>query len=1315
MWIGSSYGLTRFDGYRFRSFNQYQDDLNGLSIKRIHDLGGGRLLLVYYDQFRYLDIFNKGDFSVTKLLLTAERGVQGRAAAYHVDGEGDLYLLSKTSRRLHLQRYRPGAERFEPVFELNRRQYSPKGEEERLRLLRASNGRFWIADSQSGIFELSGSGELFRLHFAKPLEAGDGNEAVRFRGASILEEDASGNVWLALYGRPGMRLLDKTTGEFAKCEKLPADAPYHKVWADQSGNLLFKTGEQRRYSEVENLYCLQADGEVLDFTHLKAYNTYILGVFAHDFLKAVYLGLGNGMRRVQLNYRNVESMLSQPMMEGQWGASIRGIAGDDSGDIYVVREEKKWNKIDRNSGRLDTIDLIEATTGKELDHCRGGGIELDERYVWSVGATEAHGYGILRMDRRSEQFRVFPCAYPLQDLHRSRRGFFWLACNGQEEEEGHLITFDPESGSFTPYLDKDGKNPLQAFDPVCIYESREGTLWVGARSGLVRVDPEARTTTYFAKDQTKRDGFSSNHILSIFEDEAGMLWIGTTQGINIFDPEKGRVTKVYDRSDGLASNRISGILPDSEGNYWVSTYSGLSFLHRERNVFNNFFMSDGLPFQEFNRRALFLDREGQIYLGGINGLIRFFPADLIDTADYDPPILTGLTFYSAKNSGEKRRLKRLAETTQIEVPTGVSTFEVRFALPHYGNPEKHRYRTRLEGYETQWNYLGNRPEARFSNLPAGAYTLHVMAFDENGNTAREDLQLQIKVKQPFYQAGYFKTGVFVLALFVLLLIYRNFSDRKHALKRARKLQELDDLKNRFYGNLAHEFRAPLTVILGLSKQAMVNPPSDRALNTIYRNGKRLLTLVNQILDLRKIEAKKLTPQWIQTDVMAEIRLLFDSFNSLAYSKGVTMYLQSQEKELYMDLDKDKLTKILSNLLSNAIKFTPREGNVFLRLRRINDALEIEVEDTGRGIPEAYLSDIFDPFYQIDDRSNRKFEGTGIGLALTKELVALLGGTIEVQSQLGVGSCFTVSLPITRTAPLLETLPYQIERDSVAGGRTGEHSREEAALPQLGIKQEKLLLVEDNLDVAQFIRSCLQNTYEVISAVNGREGLELALRDLPDLIITDVTMPEMDGYELCKQLKTDEKTNHIPLVMLTARTGEEDRLEGWRQGADAYLAKPFEEKELMLQLENLLNLRRKMRDRLAQEVLSNIAYRSYNNPESKNNPMNNKAVMDPFLQKVVQQIETNLSNQNFTVVELCQNMALSKSQLHRKLTAVIGFSAKKLIRKIRVKRAKELLESDDQTIADIAFQSGFNDPAYFSRIFNQETGMSPSEYRQRHCY
>ncbi len=526
---------------------------------------------------------------------------------------------------------------------------------------------------------------------------------------------------------------------------------------------------------------------------------------------------------------------------------------------------------------------------------------------------------------------------------------------------------------------------------------------------------------------------------------------------------------------------------------------------------------------------------------------------------------------------------------------------------------------------------------------------------------------------------------------------------QHARKLAsmnEKLQELDQLKSRFFTNISHEFRTPLTVISGMTDQIAEKPERwlNKGIAMIRRNTDNLLDLVNQILDLRKLESGHMHLKLAQGDFVSYLNYIKDSFAGLAEAKDIGLHFESNVPKLVMDYDAEKILRIISNLVGNALKFTPEGGDVSLKVEQQGDKVQIQIEDTGIGIPKDVQEDIFRRFFQTHYSDTFKKAGTGIGLSLVKQLVSLMNGDISLISEIDVGSTFTITLPVECKSEQKHDNLLLPSKDHLHTENDTSISSEFKKVNDSQLELPSLLLVEDNPDVRQYLTACLEGLFKLEIASNGQEGIDLALEKIPDLIISDVMMPEKNGYELTLAIKNDGRTSHIPIILLTAKADLDSKITGLKKGADAYLAKPFEKRELLAQIDQLLEIRNKLQAR----------YQSLDNIRPEN--ISNAAQEDQFILTVKETVHSNIDDESFGITELCRAVGMSRTQLHRKIKALTGRSTSSFIRSIRLNKAKELLTTTDWNISQIAYEVGFKDPKYFSRTFAEEFGESPKVKR-----
>ncbi len=955
---------------------------------------------------------------------------------------------------------------------------------------------------------------------------------------------------------------------------------------------------------------------------------------------------------------------------------------------------------------------------------------------------------------------VLPVSGEIFDILKDHKGNYWFASYWRGLT--HLKNGKPERYLCRSDIDK-------CIDLNCIYEDWQQNMWVGTWMGMTRIvmDWEADTIEqiihYWEQDKPE---FVVN---TIVQDKFGTLWFGTDKGLFYFDHDNDRpslfplgieipsITELktdqenhlwmttqgtgiikckitgegklellqqFTNTDGLASDFFLSLELDDSGNVWVATYQGISVLKKSGEGYHiiNYNAHDGLIDKAYQRLRLYKDSKGRMWGLSTMGLFSFEPEKMVAEKKVLETAITKAAF-----SGIEVDLQDM--DTPSYLPWNRNMLEVEFRAINLSNPSKIQYSWHLEGLDEDWSAPGNTRSLRFNNLLPGRYAFQVKVCNPDGFWNEQPTTFAFVILSPWWATWWAYLSYILLALTLVFAFYF-YKKREWQLqaqlalehREAERLKELDVVKTKLYTNITHEFRTPLTVILGMVRQIKENPQDwfNEGLKMIERNGNNLLQLVNQMLNLSKLESGALPVNLIQGDILTYLKYVLESFHSMAESKNVQLHFQSDSDELIMDYDPEKIREIVSNLLSNAIKFTPEGGAVNVRLtaagqRSTENPMSlplaigrplstiITIKDTGIGIAPEKLPHIFDRFYQADDASTRKTEGTGIGLALTKELVKLLKGEISVESGIGMGTVFTIELPLTNNAPLSKETGVVERPESILSlaalqpieeGRFADSKTQPPDLPIL-------LIVEDNADVAHYLKSILAKDYRMEMAINGQQGLGKALELVPDIIISDVMMPIMDGFELCEKLKKDTRTSHIPIILLTAKADISSKIEGLEHGADAYLAKPFHKEELLVRLQKLMELRKCLQERYAVFPLA-VSY-----PPSADFP-----IEDAFLQKVHKILEIHLGNEYFSILDLCKELGMSRTQLYRKFKALTNQPIGHFFRSMRLQKAKELLLTTDLHISEIAYEVGFKSPAYFTRIFKEEFGVNPSKVRSK---
>jgi len=810
------------------------------------------------------------------------------------------------------------------------------------------------------------------------------------------------------------------------------------------------------------------------------------------------------------------------------------------------------------------------------------------------------------------------------------------------------------------------------------------------------------------------DNILGKRINFITEDHAHNIWLGTDLGLHKLNADL-QLIRTYSVKDGLPSNLIIGIQEDDQHNLWLTTKSGISRLNINDDSFENFNVNDGLQGMEFQSKSITKTQDGRIIAGGINGFNIFFPTDVGGEYQSVQPVITNLKLFNeVVNVGDTiddhvLLKESISQTDELVLKhnQGYVTFE--YVALHLQNPERVKYAYRMAGLESEFVHEGKSRAASYSGLAPGNYTFEVKAYLDGDLENANEASIHIRVLPPLWKT-WWAYLIYIISFIILSWLAIRFYVK---IVREEKEHELDQLKLKFFINVSHEFKTPLTLILNPVDKilsAYNNPEEvrDSALR-IQRSARRLLSLMNQLLDFRKMDLGKTPLELVKGDLVKFTKDTFLLFEDLAQSKALNFTFKSSSQSLVGYFDPDKLEKILTNLLSNAVKFTNSEGSISIsvnfKIKGGKEYAEIIVRDTGIGFKQEQLKEVFNRFFHVDNSKT----GTGIGLNFTKGLVEIHKGQIMVESEYQKGSSFIVHLPIDKRAykrVQLKELPSTYLQSSDAIRSTeyelaitdAQNHIDEELENQEELKRPTILIVEDNKELRSHLRKELRTHYKVREAANGIEGLEKINKFYPDIVISDVMMPEMDGFEMCRQVKTRLETCHIPMILLTARSLEEDRIEGYDTGADEYLPKPFNIGVLKARINNLLESKKRLREKFSAigEMLPS-------------NEVANNTLDEAFLDKVTTIILDNISDQDFRLEQLLKKVGMSRSQFYRKINSLTGKNPSHFIRIIRLRYALDLLKKNEYSIKEIAYMSGFNSSAYFTKSFREHFGKAPNQY------
>ena len=899
---------------------------------------------------------------------------------------------------------------------------------------------------------------------------------------------------------------------------------------------------------------------------------------------------------------------------------------------------------------------------------------------------------------------------------------------------GGLDLFDRKKETFRHFR-AGNPNSIHSDFVLNITEDDQGRIWIGTANGVECFLPNARKFIQYEFNPDDENSLSYNVVSSILADSRKLIWIATQDGLNIFNPETQTFYHYY-KEDGLPDNNILALIEDNKGDIWASSINGITNIsvgqkdegNRIQLKFTNYSESDGLQGKEFNEGLVLKSSKGELIFGGPDGFNIIDPSALVFNTKPPRVVITNFQIFNKsielgqKVNGRIILDKSITQTREIKLKHFEDVISIEFAALNYIHPEKNKYKYMLEGFNKEWMQTTSKErKATYTNLDPGEYIFRVRASNNDYVWNNEGTSLRIIVRPPYWKT---KAAIFsyIILLFVGILVLRYlilFNERirvrnEHEINEVNRKHELDLLKMRFFTNVSHELRTPLSLIISPLEKLLKQFKDENLrseLKLMYRNSRRLLNLVNQLLDFRRMEVQKIYLKPAYGDIVFFIDEIFQTFTDLAEKKHIDFKFTTSHREFLTWFDHDKIERIVFNLLSNAFKFTPEGKTINIDLfiepkveytqesgeqELTADRLTLKVIDTGIGIPEENISHIFDRFFQNKISGGSSVaQGSGIGLSLTKEFVQLHNGTIQVESQPGEGSCFTVVLYLkaepskvsSNVADLSGNIQLPVFEDEVM-----------SELPELE-KKALVLLVEDNDDFRFYLKDNLKVKYNIIEAADGKEGINMAISNLPDLIVSDVMMPEVDGFELCQQLKTNPNTSHIPIILLTARMSEQKKLEGFETGADDYITKPFSFEMLESRMNNLIEQRERIRN----------TFQKYYKIEP--NEIGITSLDEKLITKALALVEENIANPDFSVEKLSRELGISRVHLYKKLTALTGKTPIEFIRIMRLKRAAQLLGKSQLSVSEIAYEVGFNDPRYFSRYFKVEFGVLPSQYEK----
>lgn len=1076
-----------------------------------------------------------------------------------------------------------------------------------------------------------------------------------------ISKDAQGNLWLGTFR--GLSILDPKTGIF-----------------------------QNYYHQASIPYTLSQNSVRF------VYRDKQMGMWMGTFYGGINYYHQNDIKFNLLNQNTGRLSLNDQV--------VNLIKEDSKDNFWIGTNDKGLNYWDRKAGTIRYYTYKESDPNS-LSSNNIKSIAFDQSGKLLVGT---HNAGLNYLDPATGKSKVFrhvasdpksitgDMVYALLKDHQNR---IWVGTRTG------LDQFNIADQSFSHiYIDKAGKR-LTSDELTYLLEDSKKRIWIGTTNGVNLFYPENLLFDPFPGATLSNDVVSC-----IAEDHKKRIWVGTRDGLNLFDENTRSFVTFNTRKDFLTGT-IYGIQPDDDGYLWISTNKGLVKFDPDTRKIQMFDNKDGLQNNQFNLYAFCKANDGMMLFGGINGISYFYPKTLDQAPLKLKVTFTGLEVFNktvVPDDGYGILDQHIDQAAKLTFGHEFKQFSIFFNAFNYISPNRTKYQYKLEGFDADWQLTDNVPKASYTNLQPGKYVFHVKAIGPLGESSATK-SLEIVVLPPWWNSNWFYLLVCLLGAGAGYIIYRVVSERirtLHQLKLERmereKVNSINQMKMDFFTNVSHEFRTPLTLILAPLEEIMNKPVTDKSLRRHHElmllNAKRLYHLVDQLFEFKKTElgTKKLKVN--RADMVSFIHEVYSSFITLSAKNKIKYTYNSTEARLPFYFDKDSIEKILFNLLSNAFKYTPEAGSITVELTRKNNDALIKVSDTGIGIDIQHQDRIFDRFYQVSGAEMNL--GSGVGLAFTKRLVELHHGTITVESAPGKGSVFIVSIPLSDEqydadehsgSPRYE---LSVENDE-QGNFVEDEAFENPITVDDGQEKEKLLVVDDNPEIVDYLKNYFSNIYQVSVAYDGKEALGLLDEEQVDLIICDVMMPELDGIHFCKKIKQNIRTCHIPVVLLTAKNETNHQIKGLEVGADDYVTKPFSIALLEAKLQNISRSRKRLKEYYSSSteiIPENIAFNTLD---------------EDFLREAIAIIESHITESDFSVDKFSREIGMSRSNLYLKLKAITGESATDFIKRIRFKKAVELMESRQYTIAQVAYMSGFNSPSYFSTAFKQYYDCMPTEY------
>ncbi|NDV59508.1 hybrid sensor histidine kinase/response regulator transcription factor [Bacteroides sp. 519] len=1295
LWFATEEGLNKFDGARFISYYKHTQSISGNELNRIYADPEEPVIWIAtqragFNAYNYetnsLKVYTHKDDMPNSLVTNDITDIKPSA-------DGNLWIST----------YHRGVEYFNKkngeFTHYNTSLLPNLCSDNVWTIMDDHNGKLYIGHVMHGMSILSLKDRRIKHYKHNPNLPG----SIPGDDVRCIYKDTNNNIWVGT--NRGLALFNEETGTFVMPEKSPnglissnifeiLQTDDNKLWIGTELNGIYIIDLKQHY--FINPGQLHIQHFTIGHNVYSLSNPTVRSIYQDNF-RNMWIGTyGGGINFIGNTPPLFNAHTYSPLIDDLNSLNNRVVLslctdeqdrlwiGTDGGGINVFEKGKRVAIFNEEGGQLTHNSVLSAKRDSENNIWLGtfwGGVNFYNSKTKQFKAIPLNG-------RNNQDVRTF-----FEDEYKR----MWIGTNLG------VFVVDIKTQQVIAHYNNE-KDNLPEDLVRSINKDNNEQIWIGTFGqglGIYTADMKPVATL------NEHNGFCSNTINYIYKDSEGRMWIGTGEGLACFPNPKSLEYKVYERKDGMQNTFICAITEDENSNIWFSTNAGISSLQTGKGLFLNYNYFDKIPMGSFTMTAT-NDKKGNIYFGSINGVRYFDPLIVLSNRDVPPATITEMHIYAQQSAPEdSKNINYFNNHKQIELNFKQNTFSINFNVQDYSLANQVDYSYRLKGLDDSW-YTVDENNVMFRNILPGKYEFQVKTRIRNQEWSNEISSLFIHITPPLWLTWWAKTLYFIIAttiVFMLLYAYKKKVDLQSSYELEKKNheqeQELNNERLRFYTNIAHELRTPLTLILGpledLQKDTQLMPKQTQKISVVHQSALRLLNLINQILEFRKTETQNKKLCVSKNNIAAIVKEIGFKYKELNRKPEIDLSVEVENDDMPLFFDKEIVNIVLDNLISNAIKYTDRgkiEINLYTTTKQEVSYTEIRVKDTGHGISPDELSQIFNRYYQA--KSDKQASGTGIGLALVKNLIAIHEGEIRVESTLNEGSCFCFSLLTYNTYPnALHSEPEKPRPEEVSVDN----------IENTGNDKPILLVVEDNPDIRDYINDSFCDTFEVYTANEGESGYQAAIAHIPDIIVSDIMMPGMNGIALTKIIKEDVRTSHIPVILLTAKDSLQDKEEGYESGADSYLTKPFSATLLRSRINNLLEGRKK----LANQFSSNIKAEDDKSIKFKESLTQ---LDNDFLQSITKLIEDNLESEKIDIGYLSDKMFMSSSTLYRKIKALTGVSTNEFVRKIKMRNAERLLLEGKFTITEVSFRVGMNSPVYFRQCFKEEFGVTPSEYLRR---